>query len=215
MVDEKENLYFQWIKLILKLPKYNDGEGNGTQLQYSCLENPMDGGAWWTTVHGVPHGVAKSRQDWATSLSLSLRFQSGHSYTVTKCRARRQTWVMLLSFHPDLFLSPELSFFPSCDLKKNSSLLFRRLFAPLMICLAALKMWPEDCFRGVYNTQVHRRVSQGLHGMWHNSRWNEGEVVGSQLSSTKPGNREVCKNQTQYHSCHWCLKMLFFTKINM
>ena len=29
------------------------GEGNGTPLQYSCMENPMDGGAWWTTVHGV------------------------------------------------------------------------------------------------------------------------------------------------------------------
>ena len=26
---------------------------NGTPLQYSCLENPMDGGAWWATVHGV------------------------------------------------------------------------------------------------------------------------------------------------------------------
>ena len=29
------------------------GEGNGTPLQYSCLENPMDGGAWQATVHGV------------------------------------------------------------------------------------------------------------------------------------------------------------------
>ena len=29
------------------------GEGNGNPLQYSCLENPMDGGAWWTRVHGV------------------------------------------------------------------------------------------------------------------------------------------------------------------
>ena len=29
------------------------GEGSGTPLQYSCLENPMDGGAWWATVHGV------------------------------------------------------------------------------------------------------------------------------------------------------------------
>ena len=29
------------------------GEGNGTPLQYSCLENPMDGGAWWAIVHGV------------------------------------------------------------------------------------------------------------------------------------------------------------------
>ena len=33
------------------------GEGNGNPLQYSCLENPMDGGAWWAALHGV----AKSR----------------------------------------------------------------------------------------------------------------------------------------------------------
>ena len=36
---------------------YICGEGNGTPLQYSCLENPTDGGAWWAAVHGV----AKSR----------------------------------------------------------------------------------------------------------------------------------------------------------
>ena len=29
------------------------GEGNGTQLQYSCLENPVDRGAWWAAVHRV------------------------------------------------------------------------------------------------------------------------------------------------------------------
>ena len=29
------------------------GKGNGNPLQYSCLENPMGGGAWWATVHGV------------------------------------------------------------------------------------------------------------------------------------------------------------------
>ena len=29
------------------------GEGNGNPLQYSCLENPMDGEAWWAAVHGV------------------------------------------------------------------------------------------------------------------------------------------------------------------
>ena len=47
------------------------GEGNGTPLQYSCLENPMDGGAWWATVHGV----AKSRtrlSDFTYLLSVSL-----------------------------------------------------------------------------------------------------------------------------------------------
>ena len=30
----------------LSTTSYSDGEGNGTLLQYSCLENPMDGGAW-------------------------------------------------------------------------------------------------------------------------------------------------------------------------
>ena len=34
-----------------------NGEGSGIPLQYSCLENPMGGGAWWAAVHGV----AKSR----------------------------------------------------------------------------------------------------------------------------------------------------------
>ena len=29
------------------------GEGHGNPFQYSCLENPMDRGAWWATVHGV------------------------------------------------------------------------------------------------------------------------------------------------------------------
>ena len=32
------------------------GEGNGTPLQYSCLDNPMDGGAWKAAVHGVAEG---------------------------------------------------------------------------------------------------------------------------------------------------------------
>ena len=31
----------------------SSGEGNGTPLHYSCLENPMDRGAWWAAVHGV------------------------------------------------------------------------------------------------------------------------------------------------------------------
>ena len=37
------------------------GEGNGTPLQYSCLENPMDGGAWWSAVHVVAEGWTRLR----------------------------------------------------------------------------------------------------------------------------------------------------------
>ena len=38
------------------------GEGNGNSFQYSCLENPMDRGAWWATVHQI----ARVGQDLAT-----------------------------------------------------------------------------------------------------------------------------------------------------
>ena len=34
-------------------------EGNGTPLQYSCLENSMDGGAWWAVVHGITEGQTR------------------------------------------------------------------------------------------------------------------------------------------------------------
>ena len=37
----------------LAVPLEDCGEGNGNPLQYSCLENPMDRGAWWATIHGV------------------------------------------------------------------------------------------------------------------------------------------------------------------
>ena len=36
-------------------PGRSPGEGNGTPLQYSCLENSMEWGAWWVIVHGVAH----------------------------------------------------------------------------------------------------------------------------------------------------------------
>ena len=39
--------------------QYIVGEGKGTPLQYSCLENPMDGGAWWAAVHGVATSLTR------------------------------------------------------------------------------------------------------------------------------------------------------------
>ena len=48
-----------WVYECIELYIYNIhthtyiGEGNGTPLQYFCLENPMDGGVWWAAVHGV------------------------------------------------------------------------------------------------------------------------------------------------------------------
>ena len=51
-LDHREN----WEIPEKHLPLFHCGEGNGTPLQYSCLENPMDGGAWKAVVHGVAEG---------------------------------------------------------------------------------------------------------------------------------------------------------------
>ena len=56
------------------------GEGNGNPLQYSCLENPMDRGAWWVAIHGI----SKSRAQ-LSDLTLSAFFmvQLSHPYITT------------------------------------------------------------------------------------------------------------------------------------
>ena len=63
------------------------GEGDGTPLQYSCLENPMDGEAWWAAVHGV----AESRI-WLSDFTFTFHFQAlekemaTHSSGLMGCR---------------------------------------------------------------------------------------------------------------------------------
>ena len=45
---------------MLFAPMWNASDtGNGSPLQHSCLENPMDGGAWWAAVHGVAEGQTR------------------------------------------------------------------------------------------------------------------------------------------------------------
>ena len=43
------------------MARESHGEGNGTLLQYSCLENPTGGGAWWAAVHGVAKSWTRLR----------------------------------------------------------------------------------------------------------------------------------------------------------
>ena len=56
------------------------GEGNGNPLQYSCLVNPMDGGAWWATVHGV----AKSRIRLNDFTSSKVRSSQHTTFTLAR-----------------------------------------------------------------------------------------------------------------------------------
>ena len=60
--DHLQNMY---------LCMYMGGEGNGKPLQYSCLENPMDGGAWWATVHGVT-----TSWSWLSDFTFSFHFHA-------------------------------------------------------------------------------------------------------------------------------------------
>ena len=60
------------------------GEGNGNPLQYSCLENPMDGRAWWAIVHGVANSW--TRLSLLTYLPLT---QLGNSKTGNNCLQNR------------------------------------------------------------------------------------------------------------------------------
>ena len=48
------------------------GEGNGNPLQYSCLENPRDGGAWWAAVYGVAQSPTQLKQ-LSSSSSIKLK----------------------------------------------------------------------------------------------------------------------------------------------
>ena len=54
-----------------------DGEGNGTPLHYSCLENPRDGGAWWAAVSGVTQSRTR-----LSSSSSSTNLSPGHKRSV-------------------------------------------------------------------------------------------------------------------------------------
>ena len=56
--------------MLIRGPELRIEEGNGNPLQYSCLENPMDRGAWWATVHGV----AKS-QTWLSNFTFTFYFK--------------------------------------------------------------------------------------------------------------------------------------------
>ena len=77
-VDTTEQLHFDFSLSCT-------GEGNGNPLQYSCLENPRDGGAWWAAIYGVAQS-----QTWLKQLS-----SSSSSRKVPKGREKqRQSWAM-------------------------------------------------------------------------------------------------------------------------
>ena len=71
------------------------GEGNGNPLQYSCLQNSMDGGAWWATVHGVTRSWTRLSDFMHEQLSTAqhIRYlQKTHFRSRDTCRLKAR-WV--------------------------------------------------------------------------------------------------------------------------
>ena len=67
--------WFNFDYIISYLLRINFGEGNGNPLQYFCLENYMDGGAWWAAVHGITKG-----RRWLSDFTTSRRINLCHYY---------------------------------------------------------------------------------------------------------------------------------------
>ena len=93
----KESDTTEWLQFHFSLSCI--GEGNGSPLQYSCLENPMDGGAWWAAIYGV----TQSR----TGLRLFSSSSVSHCFE-TMLLPACQSLSMLL------WLAGMLSFFALC-----------------------------------------------------------------------------------------------------
>ena len=89
------------------------GEGSGNPLQYSCLENPMDRGAWWAAVHGV----TKSWQDWGTNI-LTFTFSQPKIWVQILILCLRQ-WIL------KQFLKFQMALLKIQDIDNNVSSLQR------------------------------------------------------------------------------------------
>ena len=108
LLDYRDSLVAQKVK---HLPARCPGEGNGNPLQYSCLENSMDGGAWWATAHGV----AKSRT-WLRDFTYTFIFTWA---------TRKSNQPILNEINPEyslegLLLKPKLQYFGHLIQRANS-----------------------------------------------------------------------------------------------
>ena len=72
-------------------------EGNGTRFQYSCLENPMDGGAWWAAIHGVAKSGTR-----LSDFTFTFHFHALEKEIATHSSVlawRIQGWGSLVGYH--------------------------------------------------------------------------------------------------------------------
>ena len=108
------------------------GEGNGNPLQYSCLENPRDGGAWWASVYGVAQSQTRLKR-LSSSSSSSVASPTGHV-------------VVPLWPSPDPIFEKCLTTIISSTPVQDSDGLLCQQVSPSTSCLPQISqtMWHED-----------------------------------------------------------------------
>ena len=98
------------------------GEGNGNPLQYSCLENSMDRGAWWATVHGITKSQTQL-SDYTCMLSCFYHLWGllgGASGDSTWVASPPMLWPLPLHFIPLFWARPRTHSFITCLLMQET-----------------------------------------------------------------------------------------------
>ena len=116
------------------------GEGNGNPLQYSCLENSMDGGAWWATVHGV----AKSWTHWVTLLWLFI-------FSIICIKNMFKSYLDIYKYMQQFMVWLCCSTFVSCSLPSTSysTATSEPCFLPKFIEIWQINQWS---FKNIHHT---------------------------------------------------------------
>ena len=92
---------------VWSLGQDSPGEGNGYPLQQSCLENPMDRGAWWATIHGVTSSHTQLSDSYFHSQSLLTK-------KLCAMKEMKMSKDIIIHFQKTHLLSSELA--PNCEI---------------------------------------------------------------------------------------------------
>ena len=116
------------------------GEGHGSWLQYSCLENPMDRGAWWAAVHGV----TRVGHDWVTfTFTFQASSKSFHDLVLNNTLLSGCITVYLFTYWRTSWLLPSLgSYEKSC---------YKHLYMGICVDISFQLLWKNtegggDCW---------------------------------------------------------------------
>ena len=165
----------------------SSGEGNGTPLQYSCLENLMDWGAWWAIVHGVAKSRTRLRD--FTSLHvvyLKLILYVNYSSIKSKITLEQKCyWKQILNSGHLSNSSKEGNSCIMYDFKIHISFFHLQLGSLSNTLFASLSLWPlfiqMDLCRGqLPNCTITMVIPQGLFLNW---KWisNKLELEGEEI----------------------------------